>query len=206
MERSMTPSVQEQGGMTDGQIDKAVDIFRSALRKHRMELGTNAVQQVLGIGELGPELLAVFRKRVEAVSDMIVRRVKVDRDQTPQRVLDATGRKQYTDSDVVTAMPCGEGEEVEFHFFKLGRYVNDNELEKEYELRGFKPADPYSLAAVNKADPAFADDHPNGTHWQDAKGRWCYAAFHRWSGERRLYVGRRAGDWDGSWWFAGLRK
>ena len=200
MEKIMTPSI------TDGQIDKAVDIFRSVLRKHRSELGSDAVQQALGIKELGPELLAVFRKRVEAVSDIIVRRVTVNLSRSPQQALLATGRRQYVNDDVVKAMPRGTAEEAEVFFFPVKRYVSDEELEKEFELRGFKPADPYSLAAVNEADPAFADEHPNATHWKDADGKWCYAAFSRWVDERNLSVYRYAYDWGDYWWFAGLRK
>jgi hypothetical protein len=79
-------------------------------------------------------------------------------------------------------------------------------LDKEYERRGLKPADPYTLAAVNEADPAFADKHPNGTHWKDADDKWRYAAFYRWSDERRAHVYRSDYDWDDRWWFPGFRK
>lgn len=202
--KSMTPS----GSITAGQIGKICDLLTAALRKSG--LPSEPVQQVIETqGEqLVSELVAVVRKRVEAASDLIVRRVKVDRSRNPQRVLDATGRRQYADPDVVADMPgSGNGtEEVEVHFFKLGRYVSDDELEKEYDLRGLKPADPYSLAQVNADDPAFADERPNATHWQDAGGRWCYAAFHRWDGERRVHVHRHARVWHVFWWFAGLRK
>ena len=79
-------------------------------------------------------------------------------------------------------------------------------MEKEYELRGFKPADPYLLAADNEADPAFADEKRNSTHWKNAKGKWCLAAFDRWYYGRGVRVGRGDGDWSDGWWFAGLRK
>lgn len=201
MATSMTPSA-----MTDGQIERAIEIFRAQLRKHANELPSDAVQQVFGQPELGPEWLAVLRKRVDAISDMIVRRVTVNRNRTPQDMLDATGRNQHTDKGVVKAMPRGTGDEVEVVFFKVGRYLSDADLEKEYDLRSLKPADLFSLGSVNEADPAFADDHPNGTHWQDANGKWCYAAFGRWGGERDVDVDRRGDDWGGGWWFAGVRK
>ena len=70
---------------------------------------------------------------------------------------------------------------------------------------GPNPADPYSQAAVNEADPAFADGHPNGTHWKDVNGKWCFVAFGRWGDGRKLGVGR-GNDWGGSCWFAGVRK
>jgi len=193
--------------MTDGQMENLVDKFRAAVRRHRAEFSLDAVQQVLGIENLGMECLAPFRARVEAISNLIVRRVTVNRTCTPQEAIDATGRTQYTDRTIVDAMPRGEGEETEVIFFNLGRYVSDDNLDKEYELCGLIPADPYSLAAVNEADPTFADDHPNATHWKDSSGKWCYAAFDRFDDdERGVFVSRSGDGWHDAWWFAGLRK
>lgn len=143
---------------------------------------------------------------MESTNNLIVRRVQVDRTRIPQQVLDATGYKQYADAKVVQTMPRGEGEETEVVFFQVGRYVSDAELQKEYELRGLRPADPYSLAKVNEDDPSFVDEYPNGTHWQDADGRWCFAAFRRWNDERRVGVDRYDYDWYDGWWFAGVCK
>ena len=75
------------------------------------------------------------------------------------------------------------------------------DLEKEYALRGLIPADPYSLAAVNEADPAFADKYPNGTQWKDASGNYCCAFFDRWRGGRRVSVRWRGRAWGADWWF-----
>lgn len=203
MSNNVTPSVE----MTDGQIDKAVDVYRNILRKHRSELGSESVQKVLGQPEYVAEQVTVLRKYVELVSNLIVRRVSVNRNLTPQQVLDATKRKQYVNSDVVASMSKGEGDEVDVYFFKLNRFVSDDDLEKEYALRGLKPADLYSQSAVNEADPVFADKHPNGTHWKDAKGKWCFAAFSRRSGgERYVDVYRGGRGWGDDCWFAGLRK
>jgi len=192
--------------MTDRQIERAVEIFRAQLRKHAAELPSDAVQQVFGQSEIGPEWLAVLRTRVEAVSKLITRRARVNRNRNAQAALDATGRRQYTDKDVVDAMPQGEGEEAEIVFFNLGRYVNNADLDKEYEVRGLKPVDPYSLAAVNENDPAFADQKPNATHWKDSNDKWCYTAFDRWNDGRIVGVNRNDDDWSGDWWFAGVRK
>ena len=202
---NMTPS-EKVVEMTDGQIDKAVDILRAILRKHRDEFNSEAVQITLGVKELGPEWLDIFRKRVEAFSSMIVRRVSVNRNLTSQQVLDATKRKQYINSDVVASIPKGEGDEVDVYFFKLDRFVSDDDLEKEYALRGLKSADPYSQSAVNEADPVFADKHPNGTHWKDINSKWCFATFGQWFDERNVGVNRLDLDWDDVWCFAGLRK
>lgn len=65
--------------------------------------------------------------------------VKVKRGQTPQQVLDGTGRTQYTYDEIVASMPLqdGEGEEeVEFVFFKVGRSLPDSEVEAERKKRG----------------------------------------------------------------------
>ena len=89
--------------------------------------------------------------------DVIIRRMRVNRSRSPQEALAATGRKQYVTDAVVAHMPRGEGDEAEIFFFKVGRWISDDDLEKEYSSRGLVPADPFSLAAVNEADPAFAD-------------------------------------------------
>lgn len=200
-------------GMSDGQIETAVEQFRAAMRKHRDEVQKEAVQQTLGMENLGMRMFAVFRELAEAVSNLVVRHVKVDRTKTPQQMLDATGRKQYTDADVVKSMPKGEGNEGDIFFFKprpeaydKNGLIRDDNLEKEFEFHGFKPCDPYKLAQVNADDPSFADERPNGTHWQDANGKWCHTAFGRWGGGRSVGVYRGGYVWYDSWWFAGLRK
>jgi len=152
-----------------------------------------------------------FRQRAEVVSNLIVRKAKVNRSRSQQEAIEATGRAQYTDRKVVDAMPKGEGDEVEVVFFKpdlsnRNGFISDDNLEKEFESRGLKPADPISVAAVNEADPAFADEKPHGTHWKDAKGNWCFATFGHWFGERLVCVSENGSDWDVRWWFAGLRK
>ena len=201
---NVTPSIEP---VTEGQIGKFNQNVTARLLKHKAEIPSNLFQQILGDTTLIDEVHAAIRKRIDAMSNMITRVVSVNRKRYAQQALDATGRKQYVNSDVVIAMPSGEGEEAEVIFFKLGKYVSDANLDKEYDLRGLKPADPYSLAAVNEADPAFADEHPNCTHWKDAKGKWCFAAFDHWDGGRRsVDVSRDGGGWNDYWWFAGVRK
>ena len=133
---------------------------------------------------------------------------RVDRTRTPQQVLDATKRRQYTNSDVVATMPSGGtgiSENVTIEFFKLGKYASDDEVAKALEERGLVP-DPYAQAAVNEAYPSLADEYPNGTHWKDKDGNWCCAAFYRDGGGRIVYVSRNDDDWDDIWWFGGVRK
>ena len=204
-------SIMTAAGMTAGQIKNAVNKLRDAMRKHCSEITAVDAQQVLGVENLGMMMFTPFRERAEAVSNLIVRTAKVNRSRFQQEAIEATGREQYTDRRVVDAMPKGEGDEVEVVFFKpnlsyRNGVISDDDLAKEFELRGLKPADPISVTAVNEADPAFADEKPHCTHWKDAKGNWCYATFDRWYGKRRVGVGRSDSGWYGSWWFAGVRK
>jgi len=154
------------------------------------------------------------QRRVEAVSGMIVRIVNNVIARTPRVALEATGRQLYVDDDVVATMPKGAKGKAPVYFFKpdpsaydVNGLISDDNVEKEFDRHGLKPVDPYRLAAVNEADPAFADEHPNATHWKGADGKWCYAAFYRWGdGGRSVRVDRDDYDWGGHWWFAGCRK
>ena len=207
MTQIMTPSKTT----TAGQIDKAVANYRALLEKHSGDFNTDAVQTILGQSELVGEQFAVFRRRVEAVSNLIVRRVPVNRRRSQQEALVATNRKQYTNRKVVDAMPKGEGDEAEIVFFKpdlseRSGHISDDDLEKEFERHGLKPADPISVAAVNEADPAFADEKPHSTHWKDTENNWCFATFSRWFDGREVSVNRNDSDWSDDWWFAGVLK
>ncbi len=211
MAQAVTPS--ETNTITPGQIGKAQELLGAALRKSGLQ--SEPAQSVLETqgDSLVEEWLAAFRKRVEALADIIVRIVSVNRARKPNEMLDATGRVQYVDRDVVKTMPRGAGNDAEVHFFKprpeeytRPGFMSDEDLDKAFERRGLKAADPYSVAAVNEDDPAFADDHPNATHWKDAAGKWCFAAFSRWYDERDVRVYRIDDDWGGRWWFAGVRK
>lgn len=202
---NMIPSTEP---ITEGQIGKTCELIAAQLRRHKTELPSNVVQQVLENPDqtLAAEIYAVIRKRVEVISNMIVRRATVIRNRSGAEALKATGRTMYVSDSVVAEMPNGTETEMEIVFFKLGRYVNDVDLDKEYELRGLVPVDPFTLAAVNQADPTFADDHPNCTHWKNKSDKWCYAAFRRSVGERRVRVFQSVNDWLDLWWFAGSRK
>ena len=197
--------------MTDGQIENAVGKLRDAMRKHRSEVTSYFAQQALGVENLGMVMFSPFCELAESLSKMVIRKVPVNRSRSPQEALIATNRALYTDREVVNAMPKGEGDEAELVFFKpnlskRNGYISDDGLEKEFELRGLKSADPIAVAAVNEADSAFADSHPNATHWKDASGKWCYLVGDRWNDERGVGVGRNDSGWRDRWWFAGVRK
>jgi len=201
----MSPSKEKKEvGMTEGQIEKIVQKLRVALKKHCKEFETDAAQKATTAKGLDRSLLGVVRGYVERFSKMVVRIVWVIRTRTPSEAIAATKRREYIDKTVLEEMPKGRGTRTKVIFFQVGRLISDDDLEKEYTLRGLLPADPYSLAAVNEADPAFADDRPNATYWKNKEGKLCYAAFRRSGGERGVEVSRNVSVWFGGWWFAGL--
>src|SRR3989338_1785261 len=143
-----------------------------------------------------------------------IRTVAGDRSRTPQQALNATGRKQYTDRKVVYSMPRTktEGiEEVKVRFLKPrpeayeNGYMSDESLAAEYDYFGLKP-DPIAQTAVNEQDPAFADTHPNGCHWKDATGEYCFTTFRRWSDGRGVVCNRIGDGWGVDCVFGGVCK
>lgn len=110
----------------------------------------------------------------------------------------------YKNDSVFISIPTGISEEIEY--FKLDRYITDNELEEEYESRGLSPVSPYSLILSRINNPEIEKLEYTATHWKDADGKWCFAAFGRRGVERYLRVFRLDYDWHDFWWFAGVRK
>lgn len=201
--------------MTADQIDNAVANYRALLERHRGDFNVDAVQTVLDQSKLASEQFRVFRRHVEAISNLIIRVVSVKRSRSMQEALNATGRVQHTYQDVVNNAPRGEGDEVELVFFKLpdlseccNGQISDDDLEEEYELRGLYPADLNSVTDFNEADPDFADEKHHGTHWKDANGNWCHAVFGRCDDKRVVCVRyTNNSKWHVKcWWFVGIRK
>jgi hypothetical protein len=199
--------------ITGGQIGQINDRLGTKLRESG--LPSAGVQNVLAApgGAAIDEMVAVLRKHVEANSDLIVRIVSVNRARSGNEALKATSRNLYVSNDVVKAMPNGQGDQIELVFFKPKSeeytrpgFMSDDDLEKALALRNLDAADPFSIAAHNEVDPAFADERPNATHWKDGNDRWCYAAFGRWRDERDVGVNRSDGGWRDGWWFVGVRK
>ena len=117
---------------------------------------------------------------------------------TPRELLEETKCKIYVGDVVLASAPMEDVEPVEF--FNLGKFVFDDELEKEYANRGLIPANLPSLVASHKMHEFV------GTHWKDDEGKWCFATFGRWGGERSVRVDRYGYGWDGYWWFCGVKK
>jgi len=185
--------------ITNGQIGQINDRLATKLRESG--LLAEAVQGVLKMpGNAAiDEIVEVFRKHVEAQSDIIVRRVRVDRTRTPQEVVDATGRTQYVDKNILATMPQGEGDEVDVYFIPTKRFVPAKEVPAFLAQYGLVP-DPRAQAAVNEADSAFADKYPNGSQWVDN----CYLTFYRWRGGRDVRCDRSVSDWLDFWFLSGV--
>lgn len=130
--------------------------------------------------------------------------MKINLKITAQKAIDNTKRTQYIDKDVVRDAPLHMLKEVDVEFFNLGKYVTDDELEKEYESRGLVPADIREIASVNES--VLDEKKYVGTHWKDSSGKWCFASFSLWGDGRSVYVDCSGDGWGDYWWFAGVRK
>lgn len=185
--------------ITSGQMGQISDRLTTKLRESGLSFeGTQRALMVPG-GAAIDAMVAAFRTHVDAMSEIIVRRAKVNRDRTPQEVVDATGRKQYINKEVLATLPKGEGDEVDVYFVPTKRYVPVAEVPAFLAQYGLVP-DPRAQAAVNEADPSFADTYPNGSQW----GNNCCLAFRRWDGGRDVYCDRYDRVWHDGWWLAGV--
>ncbi|MSU55073.1 MAG: hypothetical protein EXS46_00860 [Candidatus Taylorbacteria bacterium] len=191
-------------------INKAVTNYRDLLEKHSGGFNIEAMQLALDRSEFAVEQFALLRRRVEAKSSVITRRVRVNRGLTPQEALDTTVHVPYIhDKSMLETMPRGEGDEVEVVFFRFGlsKHKGSDNIKKCYDSKGLKPADPYSLIAVNADDSTFADDLSNVTCWEGTDGELCFISFRRYDEKRRVYVMRPIGTpGRGDCWVAGFRK
>ena len=195
-------------GMTTGQAGNMADQLTTYCRKNGSTLPKDIVQEVLKQegGDLAKEQFELLRARVDRRASMIVRHVKIDPTLTPKQVVDATGRNQYVSDEVLATMPASVGpDEDDVYFFKVGRSLTAEQLDKEYELRGLVP-NPRKQVQANADDPSFADEHWNGTQWNRDGKVSSFLAFDGWGGGRNVDGSRYGYEWDGRWWFAGVRK
>ncbi len=210
MSTKNTSTVPEIQLATGEQIEHIMDMWRRRLKGRNVTLAE--ANHIIQNGNL---YLPVMDKAADVLvdqvrSDMqntIVRMVRnIRRNRSAQQTITDTGRNEYLTDSVVATMPVGQGpEEIELVYFRLGRYVYADELETEYEARGLMP-DPQAQAADNEADPAFADQHPNGCYWDREDKKHSYLTFSRWNVERDVDCDRDDSLWDDDWWFAGVRK
>ncbi|MFZ2167917.1 MAG: hypothetical protein WAV50_03575 [Minisyncoccia bacterium] len=130
----------------------------------------------------------------------IVRHVRVDRTRTPQAVIDATGRKQYVEKEVLETIPKGEGNEVDVYFVpKNSLPLLKKEISAFLAQYGLVP-DPRAQAAVNEQDPSFADEYPNGTQWGDKN----FLKFGGWGDRPGVSCGCDDDGWIAPWFLSGV--
>ena len=140
-------------------------------------------------------------------SETITRIVRVPSGRSGEEMLDATRRQKSVGAESVKSMPRGAGDLTEVIFYRPKRWIKDDEdLDKELAEHNLVPADPYSQAQANIDDPAFADEHPNFSHWQDHNGKWHFAKYRLWNDERSVEVYHRTGEIGRGWWIACVRK
>ncbi|MFH1472871.1 MAG: hypothetical protein ABIF06_00430 [bacterium] len=203
MAKTMTPSE----SITAGQIGKIQEILGAGLRKSGFQ--SEPVQMVLETqgDSLVIELVAVIRKRVEMVSNIITRHVVIDRSRTPQEMITLTGRvKWYIDPVVLAEMPRDGFDEGKVEIFELDYDVSVDQLDNEYES-GHRVQDPYAVFQALIDDPTLADERPIAVQWRDKRDRACCALFRRFGGGREVHVSwRDSFRWLRHYRFAGSRK
>ena len=198
--KAVSPSI------TKGQAGKFADLLTTALAKSGLPSdGTQRVREQHGAA-LAVAFIGLVSERVDATAKVICRTVAVDRTLSPEAAIAATGRRQYVTAGVLASMPPGEGETAVIEFIPLEKWMSDEKVDAKLAEYGLVAADPYALAAFSVVEPAFADDRPCFTHWQDADGKWCSAAFGVWGDERCVGVYQFSIDWSGRWWATGVRK
>jgi hypothetical protein len=118
-----------------------------------------------------------------------LRTVAVNYDLPPEEVLGSVGRQQNLNPEVVAGMPrSGKGiQTVTVEFYEIWPSDTDAQLAEDFAQLGYV-SNPYAVARVNEVFPGLADYHPNGAHWQDNQGRWCYLAYFIDNGLRCVYA------------------
>lgn len=194
--------------ITEGQIGKTCELLSARLRK-----STTPSQIFQFILEergsiLVDKIMSSITEMVERLSKVIVYHVKVDRSKDMEQLLLNTERIKDFIDNAFLSMPRCESEEVDVSFFTLCREVTDDDLEKEYEIRGLKPADPYSLLSANECFSVLEWRYANGTHWKNKKGEWCFATFNNFSDNSSIIsVGKNKPlKWNSVWWYGGVPK
>lgn len=193
--------------MTSGQIDKAVNNFRVLLEKHSKNLDQDLVQKALGNKRLADDMLSTFYRHIDIERPMLVLKAKIDLSLTPYQFLATINAQKNLDLKAVQFIPRVKSDEIEVCFFQLSRYVDDNQLEGEYKLRGLNPADPVSQIAVNIANPSFMQNHSNATHWNPFGLTYYFSTIMAGFEKPTINIGPCGGVGFGTkWWFAGVRK
>lgn len=203
MAQTVSPSNE---AITKGQAGKFADLLVAALVKSGLPSdSTQLVLEQYG-ATLATKFIKSVRDQVDGMSKIVRRTILVDRSLPPKDAISATGRKQYVTAEVLAVMPKGEGDTVVIEFIPLEKWMDDEAVDAKLAEHGLVAVDPYALAALNAVESDFATERPCFTHWKDASGKWCSAAFDDWSDGQNVYVRRGADGWGDDWWVAGVRK
>ncbi|MFZ2522811.1 MAG: hypothetical protein WAW92_00310 [Minisyncoccia bacterium] len=209
---------QSASPMTTGQIEEIISILRSELQCSAGEFDSEQVQRGLDHIKwyVGRPMLTTLRSELEMGSGTFTRKVRINRNNNPNELLKDTSCHQIVEAEVLQSMPRAEGddEEVEVVFFNTDRSAdleNDSAFEaiaKEYDKRGLKTVDPYTLAEANKWNTLHTllirTNHE--TFWRDAEGNWCVMAFEHGARYHKVYVRRsKIPVWTARW-YAGVKK
>ncbi len=198
--------------ITDGQIENVVNKLRDAMRKHRSEISAERAQIALGFDNLGMRMFQPFREITEAVSRKFIRKVSVDHSYHLRGVLfSLVGFNIYEESQEIDGVSLVEKGEIDLHFFSLTTprrdgHISIEDLVKEYEQEGLKPAHPSHLALVIQQDRKLVDNLPNSTIWKNGKGHWCHLVAHRFGDGYQVRVAPTIVSLPSNWQFAGVRK
>jgi hypothetical protein len=122
----------------------------------------------------------------------------------------ATGKELLIVEDVVKNMPRGPGGETELQLFFTGTWLSDEELAAIFHAEVLRAADPFSVAALNEAEPNFYETYQNATHWKNVDGQWCYLDVRERLGKPTVTVNCNHSQrpdrlWQNFWWYAGVK-
>jgi hypothetical protein len=186
--------------VTEAQIREAGEKIRAELVK--LSLPSWYIEKLITINakKVAQSLDEVFQGCVGMFNEVIVRKVKVDRNRTSEQVLAATGKRVT----IAGNMPNGAGEEVDVFFFPITKSPDKYTIYWGLKLHGLK-ADPYAVAQVNIDDPEFATTHPNGTLWErnpnsGSNSDWSHLQVTAEFVEVSISWQR----WHGEWWIGGV--
>lgn len=172
MPKNIVP-IDENDRMTLSQQGKVCDLLMAKFRKYVQlyQLSKRAAQTaIMDHGEeLAQEMFELVRKRIEAHSDLVVRRVSVNRTEPLEQLLKrikTANLSDFIDEDTFFTIPK-EGpvyEEIDLFFLPMKYDMtmsNAKDLLEEYGL----VLDPFAQTQFYLQDPAFAREYRHTTSW-----------------------------------------
>lgn len=122
------------------------------------------------------------------INRLIVRHTIIDLSISSKQALIRKGRVIYTTNPLeIASMISGNRTAEKVIFLPGDSWESDNERDTWLGSMNLKFCDPHTLAKVNEDDPAFADDFPNMTYWEDGDHKY-QITFCNWEGERQVGI------------------